>query len=209
MVDPYIADIRLFAGTYAPRNWAFCKGQLLQVSEYEALFSIIGNKYGGDGRSNFALPNLSGRVPVGMGQSPGTSNWQLAAVGGSDTITLTTANLPIHTHQASVVFDQPSVSVSGGSVSLPISTDDSSVVNEVNNGYLAQGGNVPDLYTQVMTQPTTLAQVAIDGISEAQPVSGASVSVVTAGLGESFHAYQASMGLNYIICLQGLYPTQN
>jgi len=101
MSQPYVGEIRMFGASFAPAGWAFCNGQLLPISENETLFQLIGTTYGGDGQSTFALPNLQSRVPVHMGQGPGISNnYQLAETGGSESVTLTTQQTPIHTHPA-------------------------------------------------------------------------------------------------------------
>ncbi len=100
MSDPYVGEIRMFGGTFAPLNWAFCDGSLLPISQNQALFSLLGTFYGGDGVRTFALPDLRGRVPVNMGTGPGLSNYNLGQAGGSETVTLTVQNLPAHTHAA-------------------------------------------------------------------------------------------------------------
>ncbi|HEY0798501.1 MAG TPA: tail fiber protein [Candidatus Baltobacteraceae bacterium] len=97
-MEVYIGMILLFAGNFAPLNFAFCNGQLLQISQYSALFSILGVTYGGDGTQNFALPDLRGRVPLHFGQGPGLSNYALGQGGGVENIALTLPNLPAHNH---------------------------------------------------------------------------------------------------------------
>lgn len=96
-MDGTLGFIKLFTGNYSPEGWAFCSGQLLEISQNEALYSIIGTMYGGDGQRTFALPNLCGRMPVGSGQSP-TSKVVLAQNGGTETITITQQQLPTHRH---------------------------------------------------------------------------------------------------------------
>jgi len=96
--EPLLGSIMLFAGTFAPRGWAFCNGQLLSIASNSALFSIIGTIYGGDGRTTFALPDLRGRAPVGVGQGPGLSNYPIGQKVGSEQTFLSTANLPPHSH---------------------------------------------------------------------------------------------------------------
>jgi microcystin-dependent protein len=93
MAQPYTGEIRMFAGNFAPAGWMFCEGQLLPISEYEQLFQLIGTTYGGDGESTFALPDLRGRVPLHFG-----NGFTLAETGGVETVTLTTAQIPAHTH---------------------------------------------------------------------------------------------------------------
>ena len=100
MAQPYVGEIRMFAGNFAPAGWMFCDGQLLPISENETLFQLIGTTYGGDGESTFALPNLQSRLPVHMGTGPGLSNYQLAQSGGTESVTLTINQIPNHTHPA-------------------------------------------------------------------------------------------------------------
>jgi len=97
MGQPYVGEIRMFAGNFPPAGWMFCEGQLLPISENEALFFLIGTTYGGDGQSTFALPDLRGRVPVHMGNAP-FGAFPLAETGGVEEVTLTAAQIPAHTH---------------------------------------------------------------------------------------------------------------
>src|SRR3712207_4764865 len=94
-MDPYLGEIRIFAGNFAPLGWAFCDGQLLPISQYDALFSLLGTTYGGDGQTNFALPDLRGRAPMHMAPSQGYNQGQ---IGGTEGVTLTAAQFPAHTH---------------------------------------------------------------------------------------------------------------
>lgn len=107
MSDPFIGEVRIFTGNFAPLGWAFCDGQLLPISQNTALFSILGTTYGGDGRSNFALPNLQGAMPIGTGQGPGISEVSLGESLGSDMVSLQVNQVPAHTHavQTAVAAD--------------------------------------------------------------------------------------------------------
>ena len=98
MADPFVAEIRIVGFNFAPKGWAACDGQILPISQNTALFSLIGTFYGGNGTSNFALPNLQGRVPLNPGQGPGSSLYDVGETGGEATVTLTTSQLPAHTH---------------------------------------------------------------------------------------------------------------
>jgi microcystin-dependent protein len=99
MADPFVAEIRIFPFNFAPRGWAWCDGQLLPLSQNTALFSLLGTTYGGDGKSNFALPDLQGRAPMHPGQGPGLSLHDLGETGGSETVTLLESEIPAHAHQ--------------------------------------------------------------------------------------------------------------
>ncbi|MGH7266813.1 MAG: phage tail protein [Candidatus Rokuibacteriota bacterium] len=98
MGDPFLGEIRMFGGNFAPAGWAFCDGQLLSIAENDALFNLIGTTYGGDGQETFALPDLRGRLPIHMGTGPGLSNRVLGEQGGTEVETLTVNQMPVHTH---------------------------------------------------------------------------------------------------------------
>lgn len=102
MSEPFVGEIRMFAGNFAPRGWAFCDGQLLAVSQNDALFSLLGTIYGGDGRTTFGLPDLRGRLPIHSGHGPGLSERRLGAKGGAENVTLTVNQLPSHGHPLNV-----------------------------------------------------------------------------------------------------------
>ena len=109
MSEAFIGEIRMFGGNFAPVDWAFCDGSVLPISQYEPLFALIGTTYGGDGQTTFALPDLRGRLPVHQGSGPGLSTYVLGQMAGSETVTLTSQQLPAHTHAAqgqSAVGDQ-------------------------------------------------------------------------------------------------------
>ena len=103
MSNPFLAEIRIFAGNFAPTGWALCNGQLLQISQYTALFSLLGTTYGGDGVTTFALPDLRGRVPISSGQGPGLQNYNLGQTGGAESVTLGVNQLPSHNHSVNTV----------------------------------------------------------------------------------------------------------
>ena len=98
MADPFVAEIRIFPFNFAPKGWAWCDGQLLPLSQNTALFSLLGTTYGGNGKSNFALPDLQGRAPMHPGQGPGLSLHDLGETGGSETVTLLESEIPAHPH---------------------------------------------------------------------------------------------------------------
>ena len=100
MAQPYVGEIRMFAGNFAPSGWAFCEGQLVSIAENETLFNLIGTTYGGDGQTTFGLPDLRGRLPVDQGNLSGGGSYVIGQLGGTETATLTTQQLPTHNHGA-------------------------------------------------------------------------------------------------------------
>jgi microcystin-dependent protein len=107
MSDPFVAEIRIFGGNFAPTGWAQCNGQLLTISQNTALFSLLGTFYGGDGKSTFALPNFEGSVAIGQGQGQGLSPYDLGQASGSPFVTLLTSETPIHSHFMTDYTDDP------------------------------------------------------------------------------------------------------
>lgn len=149
---PMLGEIRVFAGNYAPSGWALCNGQMMSVSNYQALYSILGTSYGGNGSSTFALPNLCGRVPMGAGQGSGLSNYALGSTGGSSTITYTVANLPAHSHTITINGSADAANSDTPKGALPATTGSNSYATSANgsmaSGTLsvtvgADGGNAP------------------------------------------------------------------
>lgn len=116
MSEAFVGEIRMFAGNFAPRGWAFCDGQLLQVSQNDALFSLFGTIYGGDGRTTFGLPDLRGRVPVHQGQGPGLSNRRIGEKAGEESVTLTANQVGAHQHSLSASTDTASDTSPAGNV---------------------------------------------------------------------------------------------
>jgi len=129
MSNPFVAEVRIFTGNFAPKGWALCDGQLLPISQNTALFSLLGTTYGGDGKSNFALPNLQGSAPMQAGQGPGLSLRDLGETAGEQTVTLLQTEMPAHTHTAM------SVSAGGGTNS------------PANAAWAGGGRGAPPIYT--------------------------------------------------------------
>ena len=111
MAQPYVGEIRIFAGNFAPAGWMFCEAQLLPISEYDTLFNLIGTTYGGDGQSTFGLPDMRGRLPLHFG-----NGFTLAQSGGAETVTLTSAQLPNHSHALLASANSASTTTPGGNV---------------------------------------------------------------------------------------------
>ncbi|WP_407571656.1 phage tail protein [Deinococcus altitudinis] len=113
MSNPYIGEIRMFAGNFAPNGWLFCDGTLLPISEYDTLFNLIGTIYGGDGQSSFALPDLRGRVPLHQG-SAGSASYTIGQQAGAESVTLTAQQLPVHSHPLNVISGTATTPAPGG-----------------------------------------------------------------------------------------------
>jgi len=122
MADPFVAEIRIFPFNFAPKGWAFCNGQLLPISQNTALFSLIGTFYGGDGRSNFALPDLQGSAPLGQGQGPGLSEYNVGEVGGAPSVALAASELPAHGHTLSASSSNATTGTPAANATLAVSS---------------------------------------------------------------------------------------
>ncbi len=166
-MEPFIGEIKMFGGNFAPRGWALCDGQLLPISQYSALFSILGTTYGGDGRTTFGLPDLRGRVAMHAGNGPGLSPRNLGRKAGSETVTLTTNQMPSHHHGL----------VSGNA----------------NNEAQAAGHLIGKEGRYANSVGSTMHQASIQN----------------AGGGQSHENMQPYLVVNYIIALQGVYPSRS
>jgi microcystin-dependent protein len=167
-MDPFLGEIRLFAGNFAPRSWALCNGQIMSIAQNTALFSLLGTTYGGNGQTTFALPDLRGRVPVHAGQGPGLTNYDLGQQGGTETQTLTTSQIPAHTH------------------ALNASSNDETT-NRPTNAVPAKGG----VYDGTLNATMNPGAIGATGASQPHP------------------NVQPYTTLNYIIALEGIFPSRN
>ena len=129
MADPFVAEIRIFPFNFAPKGWAWCDGQLLPLSQNTALFSLLGTTYGGDGKTNFALPDLQGRAPMHPGQGPGLSLHDLGETGGSETVTLLESEIPSHSARAARAPTTPATARSRPATVSPASIGSGSHVH--------------------------------------------------------------------------------
>lgn len=142
MSEPFIAEVRIFAGNFAPRGWAFCNGQLLPVSQNTALFSLIGTTYGGDGRTTTALPNLQGRAPMHPGRGPGLTSRRLGQRGGVETVTLSEAQMPNHTHSLRAGARPATLSEPATNASLARSSNGKAFQSESNSNLVSMANAV-------------------------------------------------------------------
>lgn len=182
--DCMMGEVTMFAGNFAPRNYALAQGQLIAISQNQALYSILGTTYGGDGRTTFALPDLRGRAPVAPGTGPGLPAVQLGQKIGAPSVTLTAQQMPPHTHAAST---QTTVNAASGSGNSPAP---GGAVPAGAGSERIYSGNAPDAAMAVgMASSTTTVQ--------------------SAGGGTPVSIQSPALGLNYIICTNGLYPSRS
>jgi microcystin-dependent protein len=175
MADPFVAEIRIFPFNFAPKGWAFCNGQLMPISQNTALFALLGTTYGGDGKSNFALPDLQGSAPMHPGQGPGLSLHDLGESGGSETVTLLESEIPAHSHGYQVrptaaIPPQPSpVGLAGArSNSRPYSPAASGTNVQMNStSIFPTGGDQP--HNNMMPYLTFNFCIALQGVFPQRP----------------------------------------
>jgi len=191
MSDPFIAQVTIFAGNFAPRAWAFCDGQLLSIAQNSALFSLLGTTYGGDGRTTFGLPDLRGRVAIGPRNGPGLSSYRLGQKGGVEDVTLNQTQIPSHSHAATTdVTDN--LSFSPPTSPTPEGDDPtgqaSSTANEDIYGAAGNGSMSPCAKTGGVSATTTIL-----------PTGGS----------RSHENMQPYLAINYIIALFGVFPSRS
>lgn len=179
-MEGYIGEVRLFAGNFAPRSWAYCDGSSMSISEYSALYAIIGDTFGGNGVTSFNLPDLRSRAAVGAGTGPGLTPIALGQAAGTETVTMTVNQMPAHNHFASAVVSMPAYSAAD---SLGSPTD--AYLAGLAGAYSAE---VPDTHLAPIAAP-----IALSGVGMAVP----------------FNIMQPVTALNYIICVEGIFPSRN
>jgi microcystin-dependent protein len=193
-MDAFIGTIMGWAPNFAPQGWAFCAGQQLSIAQNTALYSLLGVTFGGNGQTVFNLPDMRGRVPVGIGQHPGGSNYILGQASGSETTTLLITNVPTHTHSA----------VSNLSVEIAATTGVATASQPGAGSVLATPNGEDENSIPVTVKayaPASGANTTLHGGS----VAG-SVSIGPTGGGMPFSNMQPFLGINFIICINGLYP---
>ncbi|WP_422090542.1 phage tail protein [Tenacibaculum ovolyticum] len=198
-MDPFLGQIVLFGGNFAPRGWALCEGQLLPISQYSALFSILGTIYGGDGRTTFALPDLRGRAAISSGRGPGLSDRRLGSRSGQEVHTLTTLEMPSHNHLTS----------NNGATDQHVQLSTNAAVNET-----PQTGDVPAAaeYGSGLsaTKVKSFGPPTAGNVVNGQTLSGnAGLNILNNGGNQAHNNMQPYLTTNYIIALQGVFPSRN
>ena len=207
-MDPFIGEIVMFGGNFAPRGWAFCDGQLLAIASNTALFSVLGTTYGGDGRTTFALPDLRGRVPIHPGHGPGLSAYALGQKGGTETVTLTQNQMPSHSHVAIANSTGGTANINATAV---LHADSTGATNDPNGKFPA---NVPNLGPQQIkayggTADVTMnaGAVTVTGTVDLGAIPAPTIGNTGGGLPHT--NIQPFECVNYIISMFGVYPSRN
>jgi microcystin-dependent protein len=185
-MEPFLGQILMFAGNFAPKGWAFCNGQLLDISQNTALYSILGTYYGGDGRYKFGLPDLRGRVAISPGTGPGLPSYDLGQSSGQANVTLNVTQMPNHNHTATT----------NTTTQIEVNTDSGEEVTP-SGQHIAEHGD--DAFSGTATSGETLAGVT----------STSSTTVDASGGGQSFNNMPPFQAVHYIIAIEGVYPARS
>jgi microcystin-dependent protein len=181
-IEPYLGNVAVFAGNFAPRSWMFCQGQLLSIANYDALFALLGTTYGGDGQVTFGLPDLRSRVANHAGQGLGLSNYFLGQVSGTENVTLLSTQLPLHNH-----------SMISFSVKQSASTVTNSGLSNPTNAYPASGASVYN----AASDGSVMGSYSSMGVS---PIAGSNSPIPI---------LQPYTAMNYVIAVEGIFPSRN
>ena len=179
-----MSEIRMFAGNFAPMAWAFCDGSLQSIAQNSALFALVGTTYGGDGQTTFGLPDLRSRIPIHTGTGGGLSNYQLGQMGGTESVTLTATNVGGHTH---AVTGNAAIAVASGEGQTPVAV----------NNFPAGNG---DAIFSTATNNSAMAPASLSGVT---------VAPQTPNGNQPIGNLQPYLAMNFIICVEGIYPTRN
>ena len=193
-MDAFISTIMGWGPAWAPRAWTLCAGQLMPISQYSAVFSLIGTTYGGDGRTTFGIPDLRGRAPIAEGHGPGLSNYPIGAMTGTERHTLNVLEMPAHNHPANPL---------GLSVSIAASSSDASSATPAAGNVL---GKVVDAsnFGDIQIYGTGTSDVTLAGGS----VTG-NIGIGNSGGSQSFSIMQPILAIQFIFCMQGIFPSRN
>lgn len=211
MSEPFIAQITMFGGNFAPRNWAFCEGQLLAISTNQALFSLLGTTYGGDGRTTFALPDMKGRRPIHPGTGPGLTPRKLGEKSGTENNTLTVAQMPRHTHAAKL---DGALDATGTGNATLYGVDKPANSSNPNGNLLATSAS--QIYYDDAGDDSTadlnlkeMNELAISGTADMSITKISGVALADSGGGQAVNNVSPFLAVNFIIALQGIYPSRN
>jgi microcystin-dependent protein len=202
-MEPFIGQIICVGFNFAPKGWAFCNGQLLSIAQNQALFSLLGTMYGGDGQTTFGLPDLRGRAPIGMGQGPGLSNYVQGHKAGVENVTLNSNQMPRHTH----ALGNMTIKVTDpGFVEVPVNTEESIGKVSGPTGFLTADAT-PGTYTSAGPSANAFYTGKPLPVKSLQ-ISGSGGTIDPSGGSQPFSVMQPYLGMNYCIALEGIYPSR-
>ncbi len=207
----FIGGIINFGGNFAPRDWAFCDGQLISINQNQALFAILGTIWGGDGRTNFALPDMRSRVPVGVGRGAGLSLYNQGEQIGTETHVMQLAQLPVHSHAASFTGTGGGPSSLTATATVNAFNGTATETTPTGNYWSAPKNGISALASYGTTANTTMATDAVNVsiAGNGGGITGGTVDIANQGGSQPFSLIQPTLGMQYIICLQGLFPSRN
>lgn len=204
MSDPYLGEIRMVGFNFAPYGWALCQGEVLAISQNQALFSLLGTYYGGNGTTTFQLPDLRSRTPVGTGQGAGLSAVEIGQIGGTENASLTTQNMPLHTHVATV----STAGAAQGSISIPASTSTDTSTQSAVPGNTSVLGSISVANRQGDLYSTVAADTTLKPFDVNLPVTAPTIQNGPAGGSTPFSLRNPYIGINFIIALTGVFPSR-
>lgn len=207
MSDPFVGEIRMVGFNFAPQGWAFCAGQLLSIAQNNALFALLGTTYGGNGQSTFQLPNMQGRSPVGMGTGLGLSPIVLGESAGTENAQLLISNMPIHNHTATQAGYNATLSGTATVVATTSSAGATTPAAGSIFGPVVQSGRVESSYYPASTSPTVNLAGAATTVSG--QVTPPAPQIGNSGSSLPFPIRNPYLGINFIIALQGIFPTRS
>ena len=209
--DPLLGEISMFAGNFAPRGWAFCDGQLLPISSNQALFSLLGTTYGGDGRTTFALPDLRGRTPIGSRRGPGLSNYGEGMRGGQEVHVLDQLEMPSHSHAAAATSSsQGTANIDAKAI---LHADSTGATNDPNGKFIAKIDNVGPNQVNAFGSTADIQMnenaVTVTGTVDLSSIPTPIITVGNTGGSQAHNNMQPYLAINYIIALVGVFPSRS
>jgi microcystin-dependent protein len=203
-----LGEIRMFTGNFEPLYWMFCRGQILSIANYSALYAIVGNIYGGDGQTTFQLPNLSSRIAIGAGQGSGLTGYQLGEMVGTEGVTLLVNEMPLHNHAPAV---QPGSGGASASITLYGVNDNTSGATSLSGNYMGKDTDA-GTSTYVNGNSKEFTKVAMNnGAIQVNNLHAPlpNITLQANGNSQPHSNIQPVLAVNFIICIEGVFPSRN
>lgn len=195
-MESFIGTIQMFGFNFPPRGWVLCQGQLLSINQYAAVFSVLGTSFGGNGQSNFGVPDLRSRLPVGQGQGPGLTNRVIGQAAGTETVTATIINMPNHTHtnNFAVTTQLNLAAVPSNQTNAPTPT----------NAYIGASTPSGPPSAAIYSDQLGVSPVPAKGLT-----GGLTGEIASAGGGQPMATLNPYLAVNFCLCLEGIFPSRN